>query len=687
MGIEVEEFVRDTRSDLAYILAAHADNFLSALTTCFRKSLGHWSRLQLAMKAAGGRWAAPLRIDGLYRDETARLFDEVNVLTVDGSIGCLEDTLRDSIVNAWITAFRKQFVDRMVDRGVYPEVAEYWWEKAIWDTDEERSAAERISSETRLQLQAAQGFSKFWRLRLTSIWVDTASPDRGTFFLQLQEETKSKFRRDWADRIVSEGAEAAKRSMQQQMGIWNYRVLSPEAAANARLAGQRYVKQAVEAQTRAQATALAENSAVLAQQAITGGLILFRESAFEGQEREVLKQYREIVECMRILNRRDPIAFAPPSGGTVKGIYANPVARARLIELCKQGQQRTEAPTPEGGEQPAISEAQCATLHTAYREQCAAMAASYRPENCKPPAGKTGFGYSGCWEDPRGCMNYGISCALPCNASAQRLSCGKAIIAKYIKCQTDCNDKLVRREFRAAHEGALICGRACDDAIRADCKACDAGKGPPSAAAAATPHTGSAPLPSSAPAARIVSPNRASKVERSSTGAVRITASAKEGGSDFAPGPNNNAPRLMQPVSGDWTVETRVRFAPASMFQGAGILVCFGPTAESTDCLRAIERQYYRQGNVVNSFAGQKAFAGPVTHLRLRKIGREYVASYSADGQTWLDMGRRTESREATFVGLMALRQAWDGKQDLSSVAEFDGLRITPIHEPTGAGR
>jgi hypothetical protein len=160
-------------------------------------------------------------------------------------------------------------------------------------------------------------------------------------------------------------------------------------------------------------------------------------------------------------------------------------------------------------------------------------------------------------------------------------------------------------------------------------------------------------------------------------GGLRITASPKEGGSDFAPGPNCNAPRVLQPVTGDWTMETRFNFAPTSRFQGAGIVVCFDQNPESRNCWRVIERQFWGSGQIVNFSGNEKRFSSNTTYLRLQKKGTSYTAWFSADGKTWTEAGTREESKTPIFAGIMTIRQPHDRNLNLYSVADFDYLRIT----------
>lgn len=186
-----------------------------------------------------------------------------------------------------------------------------------------------------------------------------------------------------------------------------------------------------------------------------------------------------------------------------------------------------------------------------------------------------------------------------------------------------------------------------------------------------------------------VSPHPLSKIELNGRGALRLSASGQGSGgyysSDYPPGGNANAPRILQPVDGDWTIETRLSFNPTQEFQGAGVLVCFDGAPQGGGCWRVVERQFIEGRSVVNSSGKQVPFAGSETHFRVRKQGSEYTIWSSADGRAWSEVGHTADRRPPTHAGLMALRSYHAGAgQD--TVAEFDYFRFSgapPSPSPT----
>jgi hypothetical protein len=668
LGIDTDEFYDDTKDDVLYVLTSYGETFFSDLSKCVAKTLAHMGRLQLLADTV----LSPLKTKGPYAD-TKGLFDDTIVWTAGGASGCIQDALRDGLVNATVAAFRKQFVDRMRDQGVEELVAEMWWSKAIWEVDPKASFEDRMSARYRLGQQRAQGWAKYVALRFEGAMKDQLTKEH--FVLQAEEEFKSQLRGQWAKQIAKDAADVARTSLKARTGV-----LPPTGRAIVEAKGdaQRHALTAVENRARDDLMSHYENIALVVTQLGVAIKITMQERAFQEHEHELLQDYRQIVACLKVLNRRDPAKWSlTPT--TLANFYGDlaPNYRRGFLDLCRADSPATKTTEPAADKKPYFSDKQCEEFKAAYYKRCEDNRAATRTKNCEPPPGKQ-FGPPGCWDDPRGCMGQIINDAIPCDGDNSRVSCGTGILNTYLFCQADCNGRLLAHAFTVVG-GVERCMANCDSVARLGIDACKKGGSPPppaTPAVSAPPQPGATPSPARDGRSQVVSPNKDSHVDILPTGGVRMRASPREGGSDFAPGPNNNAPRVMQPVSGDWTAETRIRFAPVSQFQGAGIVVCFGKTAESTDCWRAIERQYFGLGNIVN-FAGKRMpFNSPVTHLRLRKEGGVYTAWFSADGEEWVEAGRYRDTRSPSFVGVMTLRQPMDAKRDVYSEAEFDYVRV-----------
>jgi hypothetical protein len=383
-----------------------------------------------------------------------------------------------------------------------------------------------------------------------------------------------------------------------------------------------------------------------------------------------------------------------------------PVRKERVEE--KQEEDRLDRPAPTQSDKAKVRSADCGPLRDQYFKRCKKMADEHIRKNCMPI-------YSGCAMDVAGCLNAYINDALPDDYCAQPgyIGCATGQLDAFLGCLQRCNDDLLARKINTY--GITPCRLSCQEKVAAGIKACKAGRIPPPSSGSdqqvvsaqqpkAGPDGPSAPPPAtepppahdreaaSTPAEReqvsgefgasldkrwkVVSPNQESSVRLTNNGALRMTAAARQGGSDFSPGPNNNAPRILQPVSGDWTLETRIHFAPTAYFQGAGILVCFDARPESANGWRVIERQFYGGRQIVNFSGAQKDFTGSTTYLRVRKKGTNYTAWYSADGRIWTEAGTRKELRVPTHAGVMTTRQPWDRNLNLDSAAVYDYVRI-----------
>ena len=172
----------------------------------------------------------------------------------------------------------------------------------------------------------------------------------------------------------------------------------------------------------------------------------------------------------------------------------------------------------------------------------------------------------------------------------------------------------------------------------------------------------------------VVSPNPASTISMTGT-ALQVVAAPW---SDYWGGMNFNAPRVLQRVSGDWTIETKLTFSPTSDYQGAGIMLCFeGDPVSSNGCWRIAERAFYPGGggNVVRSVGGYVGYGSAVVHLRVQKSGRTYTGWYSPDGTSWILNGFEiTQTRDIAYAGVFAI-SSWGAPP---SVTELDYFRMTP---------
>ena len=136
---------------------------------------------------------------------------------------------------------------------------------------------------------------------------------------------------------------------------------------------------------------------------------------------------------------------------------------------------------------------------------------------------------------------------------------------------------------------------------------------------------------------------------------------------------------------GDFEIATAVRFAPTSNFQLAGLLVYasqgnamqFGQAyAQCSDGAagQCVYFDNYVNGQFVQPNFGTFAGGASLLHLRLRRTGTTYTASYSTDGSGWADIGSHQSTIVPAYVGLIAA-QGFNGEVP----ADFDYFTLTEM--------
>lgn len=132
---------------------------------------------------------------------------------------------------------------------------------------------------------------------------------------------------------------------------------------------------------------------------------------------------------------------------------------------------------------------------------------------------------------------------------------------------------------------------------------------------------------------------------------------------------NQNAPRLLQPVDGNFTINTKLSITPSYSYQGAGLLIW----QDQNNYIR-LERTYgwgmavwYRKNGVYDGL--ELPFSAPVTYIKIQRAGNDFTAWYSADNASWnqaISLNFPSDSR--LQVGMVAINQ-W---QDNPVWADFD---------------
>jgi regulation of enolase protein 1 (concanavalin A-like superfamily) len=151
---------------------------------------------------------------------------------------------------------------------------------------------------------------------------------------------------------------------------------------------------------------------------------------------------------------------------------------------------------------------------------------------------------------------------------------------------------------------------------------------------------------------------------------------------DLAAEVNYDAPRLLVPKKGDFTIETKIEFDPQEIYQGAGLLVW-----QDENTFMRLEFSYGGMGgiakNVVFCFQELGAlgvFASvdlPDTQtsieLRLQRKGDQFTASYRQVGGTRQEIGSTAASLSSTVdIGISQVTQY----TSTAISADFDYVKI-----------
>jgi regulation of enolase protein 1 (concanavalin A-like superfamily) len=163
-----------------------------------------------------------------------------------------------------------------------------------------------------------------------------------------------------------------------------------------------------------------------------------------------------------------------------------------------------------------------------------------------------------------------------------------------------------------------------------------------------------------------------------------LDASALNGGSDLWSLTNYNASLLLQPVSSnlDFTVTTKIDFQVTNSYMGAGLVLTTQTSGFSTSS--AFHRFEYGdnpQPGLESFTNGNRdpnyvAFGGKLVWLKLQKSGSTYTYSYSTDGKTFAQISTVTDATPYTYIGLISVRQPYDGQTSVDARPVFKSFKI-----------
>lgn len=149
-------------------------------------------------------------------------------------------------------------------------------------------------------------------------------------------------------------------------------------------------------------------------------------------------------------------------------------------------------------------------------------------------------------------------------------------------------------------------------------------------------------------------------------------------------GENRTAPRLVKAVTGDFILETRIRFDPKEDYQGAGLLIytdgdnylrierAFGGVGGGMSGMRFDQRK--KDEYLTIATPGETPTGAKAAELRLLRIGNTFTAFWREDENTeWKELGEvRSDYPETIQVGLITCNTA------APITAEFEYVRLAP---------
>ncbi len=148
-------------------------------------------------------------------------------------------------------------------------------------------------------------------------------------------------------------------------------------------------------------------------------------------------------------------------------------------------------------------------------------------------------------------------------------------------------------------------------------------------------------------------------------------------------GETRTAPQLLKAVSGDFELETKVKFDPKDSYQGAGILVFrndsnylrlergFGGVGGGNNGVRFDKRE----DEIYEAVATQEQFPtdAKTVELKMRRVGNEFTAFWRLPAGVWNEVGKYNSSYPETVqVGLIACNTA----QEIP--LEFAYIKLAP---------
>lgn len=209
-----------------------------------------------------------------------------------GIADCIEDVTRAMVVCATVNGLRKNFVDAMVDEGVDPLVAEFWWSKYILQeakpsADDPRAARVRGAYDI---------FMSKLETALESAWTKDFGLEQAKKSMEdeLERQASKRIYNDVMQQVRKEMAEEMRRlDPSRRDGTQAMRVRQ-RAAERARELGKEKVKN----DAHLKFLDALDWGAMLVQQAVSSGTYVSRWYDFDAIGANLVEEYHRIESCM-----------------------------------------------------------------------------------------------------------------------------------------------------------------------------------------------------------------------------------------------------------------------------------------------------------------------------------------------------------------------------------------------------
>jgi len=300
LGLRLDDFIEDTLDDAGYVLAAHANAFFDELLKCGVKEVVHyikqWAVYRGQIEQLARQWTFKERWRELSAPSPTQPSPsplaqpgEFNDL---GIADCIEDVTRAMVVTATINGLRKNFVDEVVDAGVDPLVAEFWWSKYILQ-EEKPSADDPRAPRVRSAYDAFMS-------KLESALESALTKDFG--LEQAKKSMEDELERQVSKRIYDEVMGQVRKEVADEIRKMDplrpdpdqVRRVRQRAAERARELGKEKVKN----DAHLKFLDALDWGAMLVQQAVSSGTYINRWYEFDAVAADLVEEYHRIENCM-----------------------------------------------------------------------------------------------------------------------------------------------------------------------------------------------------------------------------------------------------------------------------------------------------------------------------------------------------------------------------------------------------